>query len=550
MAPPKKGAIFLGAAMIDLNIKLSDIGSPIVPTDTGIRIGASYVDFYIHRMIVGAVYFNDRRILVIARELAIADGYDGLPITVHNNISDKAMDELNNNSRRTALAALVIEINRDYRYPHVNIYNNHNPQSFLYFCVQDREINGSWNLMKIARRVNRNIVCDEFLSKWITLQPQQYNNTTMFKNIYRTTINTDTLITADRVRIAELDCRDSTYPRRLQREDRAKEILFEILTECLTQRPLAEGKTAAEVSGGLDSSVVALAASAVLTSTIAASVNITTDKNNQTSRQRLVADTLALNHVNVSIWDHLPFARSGARFCTQDTSYLAESFFEAFYHLTAILRRRGVDTILTGMGGDEAFPLFAGEADTSSGVKPIVRPSFIEPKAYLLAALPYVTRSFISSYHGSCAHSVTNRAERFMNQGIWSVNPFAEPAMIQFGSSLPYAQRSRRSILSDILSGNNMPEFLDHKPTSFEPTLKVVAREVEGILSSVWKNSICAQRGLINTSCMRKIYDELISEDGSSDEELAYFAHILFFLQAELFLRVCESSGIKLVYSG
>lgn len=535
--------------MIDLSIDLDDLGSNIELTAAGIRMGKSRLDIYPHRLVHGSVYFNDRKVVVVSRERSPDDDPVASAVDFQELSNDHELDAIHRDVKLTRLALATVEIGRSANNPYVLIYNNHNPQTSLYLCLEESRVTASWNFMSVAKRSNRNIINDDFLSRWLTLQPQQYSNGTMFKNIHRTTINTETLITRDKMRVSEVDLRGLTYPRQLRAPERAQEFLFQMLTEALIRRPLELGKTAVEVSGGLDSSVVAIAAASVLDHPVAASISVATESQNQTTRQELLAQKLGLEHVKVAVWAHLPFATGSGRFESLGTSYLAESFYEAFYNLTQLLKARGVDTILTGMGGDEAFPLFADEADTSHLVKPIVRPSFIRPKTYLLAELPPVTRNFITSYHGSAAHGVTNRAERFLNQGVWPVNPFLEPEIIQFGSSLPLALRHQRSILSNILAGNGMPEFLDHKPMSFEPTIRHVARGIRAVLQQLIPESVCAELGLIDPIDLWNTYEDALSKEDADEVVQHYFAHIFFFLQAELFLRMCRRSGIMANYT-
>ncbi|MBY5427858.1 asparagine synthase-related protein [Rhizobium leguminosarum] len=535
--------------MIDLSIDFDDVRSHIKLSDTGIRVGRSHVDIYQHRLVEGLIYFNDRKIVAVSRECSSGDDHVTSAIRLEEVATDHELDAIHKEIKSTRLAVVTVEIGRSTDNPYVLIYNNHNPLTSLCLCLEEARVIASWNFMTVARRSNRNIISDDFLARWLTLQPHQYNNGTIFKNIHRTTINTETLVTRDKIRISEVDLRVSTYPRQLRTPERAQEFLFQMLTETLTRRRFEFGKMAVEVSGGLDSSVVAVAAAAVLPHPIAASIDVATDSQNQTTRQELLARKLGLDHVKVDVWAHLPFAAGTERFASLGTSYLAESFYEAFHHLTQILKTRGIDAILTGMGGDEAFPLFADEVDTSRAVKPRARPSFIRPKAYLLAELPPVTRNFITSYHGSAALGVANRAERFLNQGIWPVNPFLEPEIIQFGSSLPPALRHQRAILSNILAGNGMPEFLDGKPMSFEPTIPHVAKGIRDLLQQLLAESVCSELGLLDPVDLWSTYEELVNKEDMDELDELYFVHILFFLQVESFLDMCRKNGITEIYT-
>ncbi|MBY5378949.1 asparagine synthase-related protein [Rhizobium leguminosarum] len=535
--------------MIDLSIDFDDVRSRIKLSDTGIRVGKSHLDIYQHRLVEGIIYFNDRKIVAVSRECSASDDPVTSAIRLEKIANDHELDAIHTEIKSTRLAVATVEIGRSTDNPYVLIYNNHNPQTSLCLCLEESRVIASWNFMAVAKRSNRNIISDDFLARWLTLQPKQYNNGTIFKNIHRTTINTETLVTRDKIRISEMDLRVSTYPRQLRTPERAQEFLFQMLTETLTRRRLEFGKTAVEVSGGLDSSVVAVAAAAVLPNPIAASIVVGSDIQNQTTRQGVLARKLGLDHVTVDVWAHLPFAAGSARFASLETSYLAESFYEAFHDLTQILKTRGIDTILTGMGGDEAFPLFADEADTSHSVKPLARPSFIRPKTYQLAELPPVTRNFITSYHGSAALGVANRAERFLNQGIWQVNPFLEPEIIQFGSSLPLALRNQRSILSNILAGNGMPEFLDGKPMSFEPTIPHVARGIRDLLHQLLAESVCSELGLLDPIDLWNTYEDLVSKEDADEVDELYFVHILYVLQAESFLNMCRKNGITEIYT-
>ncbi|WP_261318098.1 ATP-binding cassette domain-containing protein [Rhizobium leguminosarum] len=115
-------------------------------------------------------------------------------------VTDHELDAIHKEIKSTRLAVVTVEIGRSTDNPYVLIYNNHNPLTSLCLCLAESRVIASWNFMAVARRSNRNIISNGFLARWLTLQPHQYNNGTIFKNIHRTTINTETLVTRDKIR--------------------------------------------------------------------------------------------------------------------------------------------------------------------------------------------------------------------------------------------------------------------------------------------------------------------------------------------------------------
>ncbi|MBY5551310.1 ATP-binding cassette domain-containing protein [Rhizobium leguminosarum] len=186
--------------MIDLSIDFDDVRSRIKASDTGIRVGGSHLDIYQHRLVEGLIYFNDRKIVAVSRECASGDDPVTSAICLEEVVTDHELDAIHKEIKSTRLAVVTVEIGRSTDNPYVLIYNNHNPLTSLCLCLAESRVIASWNFMAVARRSNRNIISNGFLARWLTLQPHQYNNGTIFKNIHRTTINTETLVTRDKIR--------------------------------------------------------------------------------------------------------------------------------------------------------------------------------------------------------------------------------------------------------------------------------------------------------------------------------------------------------------
>ncbi len=248
-----------------------------------------------------------------------------------------------------------------------------------------------------------------------------------------------------------------------------------LLSQVLTQRPLAETGLVAEVSGGLDSAVVALVAAGALPKplrTYALMVEGPAQDQQRRRREVLVdlagaADsTLAVGEVTA-----IPYDLSsplGYRAFTFNNDYQ-----RAFGRLFLKAGVTAGTSVASGTGGDELqlkHHVEQSEAERrakyAESVAPRVVPSYV-PAAVanrIDDVAENIDRAPFPVVPTSVLKGIAARAPLFLERGAWLVNPMADPDVIAWCSSLPLQWRTRKRLHRETLAALNVPDHFFHAP--------------------------------------------------------------------------------------
>ena len=221
-------------------------------------------------------------------------------------------------------------------------------------------------------------------------------------------------------------------------------------------RPVGEHATV-ELSGGMDSATVATVLRSL--GTTLASRGILLDgevRDTQVPRRSLIIDRLGLADATVDIADWPPdldMAPVGAQ------GFYREFYLEACMALWSSARSEGRDTLFTGVGGDELFPAYAGEASSGTATDPgwvgeaaTCAAGLLTPRAFESArslrtfdapAGPVPMTSLLAN---AC------RAPDMLRHGQWPVAPLGDPQLVAFCHRLPRASRRGREVMRRYLA--------------------------------------------------------------------------------------------------
>lgn len=535
--------------MISVELNFDDLRLPIeVEHNAAVSIGASSLMLWQHRLLESFIFWNDDTILLVNREIDrwASEESDLVPGTHY--VTDKVMQRSRDRFHSSPLSSLVVEISRDVDNPRVSIRTGSTQQSTIFVCASTSKVSLSWSFLNIAK-TNRNLIDAQNLSRWLMLRQQAYGTSTIFANIKKIPMDSDALIMRHDIRVTSRNTTKSYAPRELRNDVNLFDIFFNKVTDFIERRVGKHGALACELSGGLDSAVTSVIASTVDRSTVTASIYDRKDKEglSQMHRQRGVATSLRLPNLSIDVNEHMPYHAGSRRCIGLNVSYFAEPFYEAFYALTSRLKGQGVDVILTGLGGDEAFPVFPTEmrlSGTLTGIsRPNKKPSFVTEYASQLSDLAQVIPTHHLPYHASSAQSVDYRTERLFEQGIWALNPYLEPEIIQFTSSLPFELRHERKFLQSILLNNKLHEFAEYKPLSLEPASDRMFETIEDHLMSLLDASESSKLGLVDTEKLKDSYHRSTKCLETLEGRMTSY-HIIFFIQMETFLQQCRQNNV------
>lgn len=538
--------------VIDASVRYADIGSAVSVSGGGeVTFGKSRLSPYLHAALDYKILYNEHRILLVCREKC-KQAID-FRVGQHEHILTEDPSDFEDEIAGVAgwpNAAIAIDISREIGAPGIRIFTNHNPNTCVYVWASYAEFRVSWDYNAVARSSCQNRINLHQLSRWLMMHGYAYDSQTIFANIFRVTVDSEVFASPHRLRITQRDRRREYAPREMARDVPFQNILEEYINAAISRRKLGADRVVCEVSGGLDSAVLLLLASRLIPSLSAAGIAVSASFGqpvNQTIRQRKITASLNVPLLLVDIAQHLPFSPDSPRrepFCT---SYMAEPFHEAFFSLTEKLRLGGYDTLISGVGGNEAFPLFPSDDGFTNSYPGITRsnPScvFITREAFLLAQSAQVTSNYTLPYVAPALQAVEARHQRLLLQGMWSINPFLEPEIIQFGSSLPPHLRKDRLLLKKVLSAVGLRDFLVDIHDSFESSILDTLVRSNQLMRQLCQDSVCADVGLIEPSRLWTCYED-VCRRGCIVPGLRQAAfHIIMFMHMELFLGHYRRGG-------
>ncbi|MEN2977408.1 hypothetical protein, partial [Tistrella arctica] len=413
--------------MIDASVHYADIGGLVSVSDEGeVTFGESRLSPYSHAALEYKVLRNEKRTLLICRErhADVLMQWYGRDVIVAANDSSKFEEEI-----EAVLswpnAAMSMEVLFADGTPAIRVVTNHNPNTCVYIWSSYSKCHLSWNYNLVARNSDQNSINEHHLSRWLMMHGYAYDSHTIFSNIYRVMVDSDVFVSRHRMRMTQHDRRSRYAPRKISRDIPFHDVLERILADVIGRRRLEAGRISCEVSGGLDSAALLLIASRLIPSLSAAGIAVSPRLDqpvNQTIRQRKMTATLDIPLYLHDIAQHLPFSPNSQRHESFATSYMAEPFHEAFFFLTEKIIESGFDTIISGTGGNEAFPLFPSDDGFSNSYTGLTRSNpvcpFITQKAFLLAQSLHVQRGYSPDSSASGAGLSGGRRDGFRGRAL------------------------------------------------------------------------------------------------------------------------------------
>ncbi|WP_294330364.1 asparagine synthase C-terminal domain-containing protein [uncultured Sphingomonas sp.] len=284
---------------------------------------------------------------------------------------------------------------------------------------------------------------------------------------------------------------------------------------------IAGASAACEVSGGLDSCMVAALAHRCegfsQRSYGLALVGTREAEGDQRARRAEIARQLRLADTAIPMADHLPLAPGSAR-VTGDLPALPweEGYYEAMDALLLQAQRDGIGVLATGFGGDELFGLRPSER-RALGLRPdgnVSRGEDVYAPAFLTAmareALRRPTESMPrAAASDSAIEASAFSAARYLRRGIWPVHPLCTPELVHFCARLPPEWRRFRRIERLLLARHGLSEQVT-SPRVRDDFSPAMSRSMRGpartLLTRLFRSSALADLGIVDGGKLRADY--------------------------------------------
>jgi asparagine synthase (glutamine-hydrolysing) len=300
---------------------------------------------------------------------------------------------------------------------------------------------------------------------------------------------------------------------------------------------VSEEHLGAEVSGGLDSAIVASSTAALCKRPLRSyGIALMGDsREDQPERRAELAQRFGLIDTEVPIASFLPLAPGSCRLDGRAPVLpWEEGYYEVFWELLTGASEHGTEVLLTGFGGDELCGLRPSEirairGESAGAAAPdedsVSAPSFLTPSAQatLSEELDLPPRAPCSDSAVECA---AFSAARYMRRGIWPVHPLCTPELVHFCAHLPPEWRYRRRIERELLTRRGCSDRVIH-PRQRDDFSWALAATLRGparpLVERLFAEPALHELGIVDAGRLRSAYDAWC-DHGPRDEAVQYFA--------------------------
>lgn len=307
---------------------------------------------------------------------------------------------------------------------------------------------------------------------------------------------------------------EETAPSPLPEGQDALSAFGEHLRRAVSLRPMGEGRVSAELSGGMDSATVACALAQARGHVESLGILLDGDtRQAQAQRREQIARRLGLHDHTVEMADYPPHTNVQPE-CGQTPRLYWEYYLEPSMALWELSRKRGRDTLFTGIGGDELFPYYldetrAGHVEAWQNETPRYVEQLLTPRAWSAAHSLHNFDAPASPVPTSVLLAHASRTPDMLRHGFWPINPLGNPSLVHFCHQLPTEHRRDREVMRQYLRSHLGEEIFSHGyvKESFAHVLpQAIAQNAQAIAAQL-RDCALADLGLIEPKAALELLD-------------------------------------------
>ncbi|BAY20411.1 hypothetical protein NIES2100_01520 [Calothrix sp. NIES-2100] len=298
----------------------------------------------------------------------------------------------------------------------------------------------------------------------------------------------------------------------------------------------------AELSGGLDSSLVAIVGTTLVSEDVYTyGLEIQGEfAKGQIHRRNALVQKYHFQDFAVPVDNYLPLAMQGS-FAQDKTVFpWQECYREGFGKLLDNVVAKGGHTVFTGSGGDELmYPHWRElKPQEQEAYYHQVKPTSDSFPTYLTqqareAYLDKVDQYYQAPTAGVPASFFTANAAAaplYLERGLWPVNPLMTPELYWFCQSLPLKLRANRSLHRLVLTRLGCPQHVAY-PTETEDFSTVLSNAMklasETLFDTLFTEPRIAELGLVKADMLRTEQQKFMHDITFRKSSMLYAAAIL-----------------------
>jgi asparagine synthase (glutamine-hydrolysing) len=511
--------------MLSLRLHARDAGGAWAPGPGGWSAGRSTILPYHHPALHACLLASPRRTAVLVRERD-----DGEPRPSAWTVTPCGEGELDRElaaARRWPLELLELLIERREGGAEVRLRCGRWGTAPVYLLARGGTLRVDWDVSRLYPYLRSDRLQPEVAAQVLLDLNHPYSRRTIFPGISMLTerATASWRPPSMRVEVAYPRPEGHARARRLKRGARVVQTFREILAASLRRwLPSADGgPVAVELSGGLDSSIVAAAAAGIAAGPVRSYGLLMPGApgGHQRARRREVVRRFGLLDRARPCTDDPPFNAQGRRLRDLATMPWGEFYEEALGAMLDRAAADGAQLIFTGLGGDELCSLQPGEVEEDeeadeAEARPAARAAY---PPFVTAALreAYEERDAASDdppqalLDSSALESAAAVSTLHLRSGVWPVHPLFTPELVEFCRRLPSAWRRERVIERKVLAALGCsPRVAYAKPEhleTFDEVMQLALRRASaGVIAALFRDSRLADQGLVDRDRLVKAY--------------------------------------------
>ncbi|TWB05169.1 asparagine synthase [Gluconacetobacter diazotrophicus] len=513
--------------MFSGRINFSDLNSPLVIDGEGIFFGSSGLHPFQHRLLFTEILISRKRVAIFNSE-RFSDESSGF--LDEKSVRDELIDDRIKQYHLRFLDFSAIIIDRE------SLTFSCHASSIVYAPFYLKHDPGGvsidWDYRRLLKDTDIDVAWDVVITQIQGIMP--YGHRTVVEGVVRTTAGA--ILAASKNGIEISLPYPVTFSAPFDQIDNGdiERHFISALEALLGARPLENRRTAVELSGGMDSALSSMIAKNLLGDglfSITAQFDGTMGAAQQ-ERCTALIQAGGFDNLNLPAARLAPFGETSLRRVRYGVMPEDESYPEIFEASLGVAQAAGIDTLISGLGGDELYVIYEDEDGGRNREHAANCPFLTE------AGQNYARTVHISYPAGwlaeSCWYSSASRSQRLLRHGIWPVYPYQNIQLSQFISKLPYKYRSNRNILRksiSLLLNNDMYERAYVKET-FDPVAIRGIKENESYLSELVRSSrISNHKYLKNNKILSSIRSDFDKIDRHTYNCLFQTLKVLCFFQ-------------------
>lgn len=407
----------------------------------------------------------------------------------------------------------------------------------IYYTINNGKLIGSWDLTDLHEFINQSDPFDRAEILLFLAGMPVYNHKTIYKNIFKITERSKILFGNRGVEVflpknAEL-FEESILKPDIDPTEAFYGILENQLTHYRTLLELPANEIGCELSGGLDSAIVAMLVSdffkrnGINCYTLLLSGDM--GKQQQIRTSEIIGGwNLKSNSINIDDFGG-PLKQSG--FLLRNG--MISVYEEIYYDLQSILlnnaEKHGVKVIFNGIGGDDVLFSIAHSSkskqvrDIGDHVKKLNIFSGVDEIRNIIQNISTFPRPFIPISSLNASHS---RSAMYLRKNLWPIELFCSQDIITFFQLLPSDLKNGKNLHKKLLKSNGFsdlftnPKIKEHFGLVFDKSMKIDNRkEVINLI----RESKLHDMGIIKKDIFLEQYDRYCEMNDHSVPPILYY---------------------------